>query len=59
MDDFLDQISALPPQRLALLAVKLKEQLDRAQEAAEAPIAVIGVGCRFPAPAVRTPSGTC
>jgi acyl transferase domain-containing protein/acyl carrier protein len=48
MDDFLDQISALPPQRLALLAVKLKEQLDRAQEAAEAPIAVIGVGCRFP-----------
>ena len=48
MSDFLDQITALPPQRLALLAVKLKEQLDQARAAAETPIAVIGIGCRFP-----------
>jgi acyl transferase domain-containing protein/NAD(P)-dependent dehydrogenase (short-subunit alcohol dehydrogenase family)/SAM-dependent methyltransferase/acyl carrier protein len=48
MNDFLDQISALSPRRLALLAVKLKEQLDSARGAPEEPIAVIGIGCRFP-----------
>ena len=48
MNDFLDQISGLSPQRLALLAVKLKEQLDSARRASEEPIAVIGVGCRLP-----------
>lgn len=48
MNDFLEQINSLSPQRLALLAVKLKEQLDRAREIAEAPIAVIGIACRFP-----------
>ena len=48
MSDFLDQIKALSPPRLALLAVKLKEQLDRAQGITDEPIAVIGLGCRFP-----------
>jgi acyl transferase domain-containing protein/SAM-dependent methyltransferase len=48
MNDFLDQIRSLSPQRLALLAVKLKEQLDNARRVNEEPIAVIGVGCRFP-----------
>ena len=48
MNDFLDQISTLSPRRLALLAVKLKEQLDAARGVAEEPIAVIGIGCRFP-----------
>jgi acyl transferase domain-containing protein len=48
MDDFRDQIRTLSPQRLALLAVKLKEQLDRAQRVNEEPIAVMGIGCRFP-----------
>ena len=48
MTDFLDEISALSPNRLALLAVKLKESLDEAQSAAREPIAVIGIGCRFP-----------
>jgi acyl transferase domain-containing protein/SAM-dependent methyltransferase/aryl carrier-like protein len=48
MSDFLDQISALSPKRLALLAVKLKESLDCAQAAAREPIAVVGIGCRFP-----------
>ena len=48
MNDFLDQIRTLSPQRLALLAVKLKEQLDRARGIAEEPIAVIGIGCRLP-----------
>ena len=48
MNDFLDQISGLSPQRLALLAVKLKEQLDSARRLSEESIAVIGVGCRLP-----------
>ena len=48
MNDFLDQIRTLSPQRLTLLAVKLKEQLDRARGIAEEPIAVIGIGCRLP-----------
>ena len=48
MNEFLDQIRSLSPQRLALLAVKLKEQLDNARRVNEEPIAVIGVGCRLP-----------
>ena len=48
MNDFLDQIRTLSPQRLALLAVKLKEQLDSARGLNDEPIAVIGVGCRLP-----------
>ncbi len=48
MNDFLDQISGLPPQRLALLAVRLKEQLDKAHAENAAPIAVIGIACRLP-----------
>jgi acyl transferase domain-containing protein/acyl carrier protein len=48
MTDFLDQISGFSPRRLALLAVKLKDSLDAAQAAVREPIAVIGIGCRFP-----------
>ena len=48
MNDFLDQISTLSPRRLALLAVKLKEQLDSVRGATEEPIAVIGIGVRLP-----------
>ena len=48
MNDFLDQISSFSPKRLALLASKLKERLDQVDAAAREPIAVIGLGCRFP-----------
>ena len=48
MTEFLDQISTFSPKRLALLAAKLKDNLDAAQAAAREPIAVIGIGCRFP-----------
>jgi acyl transferase domain-containing protein/SAM-dependent methyltransferase len=48
MTDFLEQISSFSPKRLALLAVKLKDSLDAAEAAAREPIAVIGIGCRFP-----------
>ena len=48
MSDFLDQISSFSPKRLALLAAKLKENLDQVEAAVREPIAVIGLGCRFP-----------
>lgn len=51
MADFLERISRLPADRLALLAAELKSRLDRAESALEArrePIAVVGIGCRFP-----------
>ena len=48
MSEFLDQIKSFSPKRLALLAAELKESLDRVQAVAREPIAVIGIGCRFP-----------
>ena len=51
MSDFLQRISQLPPDRLALLAAELKSRLERAEGALNArnePIAVIGIGCRLP-----------
>lgn len=48
MKEFLDQIKSFSPKRLALLAVELKENLDRVQAAAREPIAIVGIGCRFP-----------
>ena len=45
-DDFLDRIQNLSPKRLALLALDLHEQLEAAGR--HEPIAVIGIGCRFP-----------
>jgi acyl transferase domain-containing protein/acyl carrier protein len=48
MNDFLQRIAQLPPKRLALLAVELRAQLDERDRARTEPIAVIGLGCRFP-----------
>jgi acyl transferase domain-containing protein/NAD(P)-dependent dehydrogenase (short-subunit alcohol dehydrogenase family)/acyl carrier protein len=48
MNDFLDRISKLSPRRLALLALEQHEQAETAARRAAAPIAVIGIGCRFP-----------
>ena len=44
--EFLDRIGKLSPKRLALLALELHEQVDAA--GAHAPVAVVGIGCRFP-----------
>ena len=44
--DFLDRIAKLSPKRLALLAVELHEKLEAVQ--AREPIAIVGIGCRFP-----------
>ena len=48
MNDFLDRIGKLSPKRLALLALEQHEQIAAAARRASEPIAVIGLGCRFP-----------
>ncbi|MBZ0276125.1 MAG: type I polyketide synthase, partial [Anaerolineae bacterium] len=46
--DFLKRISELSPKRLALLAAELQSKLDASERQKSAPIAVIGMSCRFP-----------
>lgn len=48
MSDFIDRIRQLSPQRLALLAIELNTRLEAAEAAQNDPIAVIGLGLRFP-----------
>jgi acyl transferase domain-containing protein/protein-L-isoaspartate O-methyltransferase len=48
MSDFLDRISHYSPKRLALLADELQRRLDAADAARHEPIAIVGIGCRFP-----------
>lgn len=51
MSEFLQRISNLSPDRLRLLAAELKTRLDRAEgrlAERDDPIAVVGIGCRFP-----------
>jgi acyl transferase domain-containing protein/acyl carrier protein len=48
MNDFLERISTLSPKRTALLALELHEQVERLKREEHHPIAIIGMGCRFP-----------
>ena len=49
MSDFLERIAKLSPKRLALLALELQAQRRTLSKgAAPEPLAVIGLGCRFP-----------
>ncbi len=48
MTEFFERISKLSPKRLALLALELQAQVDELKRVANEPIAVIGMGCRFP-----------
>ena len=48
MSDFIDRISKLPPKRLALLALDLHDEVEALKQRASEPVAVIGIGCRFP-----------
>ena len=48
MGEFLERINKLSPKRLALLALELHEQVEAAKRREHEPIAVIGMGCRFP-----------
>ncbi len=48
MSDFLERIKNLSPKRLALLALELQTKLEKLEHADNEPIAIIGLGCRFP-----------
>lgn len=48
MSDFLERIQSLSPKRLALLADELQSQLTSIEQAHTEPIALVGIGCRFP-----------
>jgi len=55
VSDFADRLASLPDNKIRLLALKLKQRLDAAEGDRHAPIAVVGVGCRFPG-GVRSPA---
>ena len=46
--DFLQRLTELSPKRLALLALELKERLDASEARSREPIAIVGLGLRFP-----------
>ncbi len=48
MSDLLDRISQLSPKRLALLVMDLQARLEASERRKSEPIAIIGMGCRFP-----------
>jgi acyl transferase domain-containing protein len=48
VSEFLERISKLSPKRLALLAAELNSNLERLKRQQAEPIAIIGMGCRFP-----------
>ncbi|HEY7170339.1 MAG TPA: type I polyketide synthase, partial [Vicinamibacterales bacterium] len=48
MTDLSEKIARLSPKRLALLALELQEKLDAIEGERREPIAIVGVGCRFP-----------
>jgi acyl transferase domain-containing protein/SAM-dependent methyltransferase len=48
VEDFLNRISGYSPKRLALLADELQRRVTQLERAAHAPIAIVGMACRFP-----------
>lgn len=46
--EFFDRVSQLSPKKLALLAMDLQAKLEASQKEKSEPIAIIGMGCRFP-----------
>ena len=51
---FFERVSKLSPKRLAILATELQSKLEVNERRQKEPIAVIGIGCRFPG-GVSTP----
>ena len=48
MSEFSERIAQLSPKRLALLAMDLQAKLEAMAQGRTEPIAIIGMGCRFP-----------
>jgi acyl transferase domain-containing protein len=48
LSTFLERIRNLSGKQLAVLALRLNDELEQARKARSAPVAVIGMGCRFP-----------
>ncbi|MFB9547797.1 beta-ketoacyl [acyl carrier protein] synthase domain-containing protein, partial [Micromonospora sagamiensis] len=48
MSELQERLANLPPKRLALLVLDLQKRLEAQKRSAPEPIAVVGVGCRFP-----------
>src|SRR6185436_16409433 len=48
MSDFAEQIANFSPKRLALLAYELHDELEALEQSRTEPIAIVGLGCRFP-----------
>ena len=48
MQDFLSRISHFSSKRLALLADELQRRVETLEQAQRAPVAIVGIGCRFP-----------
>ena len=46
--EFLERISQLSPKKLALLAMELQTKLEASEQKKSEPVAIIGMGCRFP-----------
>jgi acyl transferase domain-containing protein/SAM-dependent methyltransferase len=56
MSDLLTRLTAMSPKRLALLALELEEKVQALESKGRAPIAIVGLGCRFPG-GVSSPDG--
>jgi acyl transferase domain-containing protein/acyl carrier protein/predicted O-methyltransferase YrrM len=48
VQDFLSRISNFSQKRLALLADELQRRVEALEAAQHAPVAIVGIGCRFP-----------
>ena len=48
MNEFLQRIEKLSPQRLSLLALDQHMRLEKLERAWREPVAIVGIGCRFP-----------
>jgi acyl transferase domain-containing protein/SAM-dependent methyltransferase len=48
MKDFLQRIENLSPKHLQLLALEQQKRLEKLERAQREPVAIVGIGCRFP-----------
>ena len=48
MSNFAERVAKLSPRRLALLAMELHDRVEAAEQCRKEPLAIVGLGCRFP-----------